>query len=786
MSVDRIANHPRQILITMICQYSACGTCPLASRCAGKCITAAAVALLTASLLPSAPMQAQTTTPRPPASDTTRDTTRDSTHDSTATRLGTVIVTGSRTPAVGRLPDMQGAFVFSGKKTELVIVDSLHANTAQDISRQILGRVPGATFSETEGSGFPSNGVGFRGLDPTQSIEVNTRQNGVNIAADLYGYPETYYTPPMEAVDHIEVIRGASSLQYGPQFGGAINYVLKDAAPNTPLTLSSQQTGASYGTFNSFNSLGGGTGPWTYYGFFQYRGERGWRPNSDFHQGTGYAKVGYQASDRLKLSADYSGSRNYIHMPGGLSDAQFAADPRASFRSRNWLESPWNILSAMADYHVSDRAQLTTTASYMLSDRSLVWRNEDGGPQALDTPDSTGQLLAREVQREGFRNFTTETRLRVDHNAFGVSNTLATGVRFFLGSMSRQGGGPGSTGSDFDLKLYGGPYEYDMGFGTRNVALYAENTVHVTDRLAITPGARYEYIYSTARGYTDIGPFPRAAKTRSYPLFGTGAQYALGGGTQLYANVTQAYRPITYDALTPFGSAAVIDPKLHDARGYNADLGWRGSAGPHGRGLSFDVGVFYLRYNDRIGQIPFVTAQGDTTAKILNVANSVHRGIESYVELDPFALTGQTSPWGSVRIFDSFAYVNARYVSGPADIKGNKVESAPPIINRAGLTYGLGTFSATLQVSHTAASFSDATNAMSSPGNPGPIGIVPAYHVIDLSASVLLAQKLRVQGGVNNLANAHYFTKRTNEYPGPGIIPSLGRSFYLGVSAELR
>ena len=48
------------------------------------------------------------------------------------------------------------------------------------------GRIPGASFSETQGAGFPSNGVGFRGLDPTQSVEMHIQQNGVSIAGDLF------------------------------------------------------------------------------------------------------------------------------------------------------------------------------------------------------------------------------------------------------------------------------------------------------------------------------------------------------------------------------------------------------------------------------------------------------------------------------------------------------------------------------------------------------------------------------------------------------------------------
>src|SRR5919198_1202639 len=108
-----------------------------------------------------------------------------------ATQLAPVVVSAGRAlHVIGHLSSVSDNVIYSGKKTEVMVMDSLHANLAQDIERQILGRIPGAHFSETAGAGFPSNGVGFRGLDPTQSVEMNTRQNGVGIAADLFGYPE--------------------------------------------------------------------------------------------------------------------------------------------------------------------------------------------------------------------------------------------------------------------------------------------------------------------------------------------------------------------------------------------------------------------------------------------------------------------------------------------------------------------------------------------------------------------------------------------------------------------
>ncbi|HKO15491.1 MAG TPA: TonB-dependent receptor [Gemmatimonadaceae bacterium] len=698
-----------------------------------------------------------------------------------AARLAPVVVSASRAlHVIGHLPAVSDNVIYSGKKTEVIVMDSLRANLAQDVERQILGRIPGAHFSETGGAGFPSNGVGFRGLDPTQSVEMNVRQNGVGIAADLFGYPETYYTPPSEALERIEVVRGASSLAFGPQFGGSVNYVVRRGHADTRPTLTTRQTAGSFGLVNSFNAIGGGTGAVTYYGFLHVRGADGWRPNSDYRQTTAYGSISVRVSDRLALGATYTRFRNRIHMAGGLSDEQFAADAAESFRSRNWLASPWNVSSARLTYAFSPRARLETTLSYLASDRHLVWRNEDGGPAAADSIDpATGTFEPREVERETFENWTSESRLRVDHQLAGRPATLATGIRAGWNRMYRFAGGPGSTGSDFDMRLYGGTWERALHFRTPSAAVFAEELVHVTDRLSVTPGVRYEYVRSTARGYTDVDS-SFAPRTLRYPLFGIGAEYLTTATTALYASAAQAYRPIVYEALTPIGSITRVDPALHAARGYTADLGWRGTLLD---ALKLDLGAFYISYNDRIGTRTGSDAAGEFT-ETTNIGKSVHRGAEAYVEVDPLRLAGAPgarAALGSVDVFSSVAYVDARYVSGP--FRGNRVEQAPAVVGRLGLTYARGPFASTLQASHTSRAFGDANNSAAATDDAA-AGPIPAYTILDYAARVGIGAAYELSFGVNNLANVRYFTKRTGEYPGPGILPGLARNVYLGVGAR--
>lgn len=683
---------------------------------------------------------------------------------------------------MGYLGEVHDGVIFAGKKTEVLILDSLDANTAQNNPRQVLGRVPGANYSETEGSGFPSNGIGFRGLNPTQSIETNTRQNGYNITSDLYGYPESYYLPALEAVNRIEVIRGASSLQYGAQFGGVINYIIRKGNTTKPFEFTTQQTGGSFGMFNSFNSVGGQAGKFNYYSYVQTQTTQGWRPNSDFRKLTGFARIEYQASDKLKIGLEYSILRNRVHMPGGFSDSLYALGNRKSYRARNWLQSPWNVIAATLDWKLSQSTSLSIKSAFNSSARDLVWRNEDGGPNAQDVVDpAINSYSNRESQHEDFQSNTTEVRLLSHYDLAKTKNTLAAGVRFFTGKMKRQGGGKGTTGSDFDFSLVEPAYEYDLHFTTINIAPFIENTFRVTDRLSITPGLRYEYIKSTVKGfnpsYDNSGAvYSDQSKDRNIFLVGVGSQFGITSTTNIYANYSQAYRPLDYSSLTPFATIATVDPNMKDSNGANFDIGYRGSVNDF---LNFDVGGFYLQYNNRVGVVERTDALGNQYPYRTNVANSVHRGLEIYMEFNPVKAFADNKNW-SLSFFNSLAIIDARYVSGEFD--GKYVEYAPTSINRFGTNLVIRKFSTTFLISNTAKSYGDAGNS-EKPSADAVAGVIPSYTVMDWSGTIRI-KNYNLKMGVNNLADQSYFTKRTDEYPGPGIIPAIGRSFYLGFGAK--
>ena len=693
--------------------------------------------------------------------------------------LKEVTVTGFKTVrGTGHMPEVKDGIIYAGKKNEVIIVDSVDANKAISNTRQILGRIPGLNIAETETGGFTANGIATRGLNPIQSIEMNTRQNGYNISADIFGYNEAYYVPPMEAVQRIEMVRGAASLQFGPQFGGLVNYVVGEVPASKPFEFTTAQTVGSYGLYNSFNAVSGQYKKLNYYAYLQYRSMDGYRPNSQQWQLSGFGKLQYKASPRFTIGAEYSLLRNKVKMPGGLTDSMFNANPKASARERNWLRSPWNIVALYANFTPSQNTVINIKTTYVFSHRSLVWRNEDGGPAALDEINPvTKQFVPREVGNEDMNNSTTELRIAQSYAAGKQQWTMAGGVRYAYAKFKRQGGGEGTTGSDFDVSITG-DWGYNLNFTSTNLAPFVENIFRIGNRLSITPGIRFEYLKSTSAGYKtndDVKLYANESRSRTFVLLGAGIEFKTSSNSNVYANISQAYRPVEYSQLEPFGITSVTDKNLKDARGYNADLGYRGTIKNY---LNFDLGVFYMAYNNRIGVLLQTDPlTGDEFSIRKNIANSVHKGIESYVEFNILKYLNPQSVYG-LSFFNSFASINATYTAG--EFKGKRVEAAAKIINRAGVIFNNKQFSTTMQINYTGDAYGDASNVKTS--NDPVAGYIPAYTVLDLSATYRI-KKYAVRAGLNNLTGKSYFTRRTDEYPGPGIIPSVGRSFYVGVSA---
>ncbi|MBD2766554.1 TonB-dependent receptor [Hymenobacter sp. BT664] len=691
------------------------------------------------------------------------------------------------------LREVEGTAIFAAKKSDVIVPDNLVANLATNNARQVYARVAGLNIWENDQGGLQLS-IGGRGLDPNRTSNFNVRQNNYDISADALGYPESYYTPPIEAIRRIQLVRGAASLQYGTQFGGLLNFELRAPEPDKTVSVVSRQTAGSYGFFNSFNSVSGTIKRLSYYTFAQYKRGDGWRPNSHFDSKTAYADVRYQFTESFKVGAQITHLDYLAQQPGGLSDAQYAADARQSNRERNWFAVDWNLFNASADWKLSPQANLNVLAFGLRATRkSLGFR-----PNQVALPDDDSYL--RDLITGDFRNYGVEARYLSRYALGQKTGVLLLGTRYYHGyNHSIQGFGPKGRGADFHFV---GPEGVtftnsfsDFEFPNQNVAVFAENIFYLSDKVSVTPGVRYEYIRTTSRGsYGNVirdnaGNIDAIRQTeeqrlspRGFVLGGIGLSYKPVETRELYGNISQNYRSITFSDMRIANPSAVIDPNLQDERGFTADLGLRGE---QGQWLTYDVSLFALQYGNRIGEVQTYDALERVLRRRGNIGRALILGVESYAEVDllragrPAAEPGR---W-SLAVLGNLALTRGRYTQSEIPgVTGKQVEFVPAVNLKAGARAGYGPFKGSVQITHLSKQYSDATNAELG-GISAVIGPIPAYSVLDVSAS-WERRWLKLEGSINNLASTIYFTRRATGYPGPGILPGDGRSFFLTVAVK--
>ena len=683
------------------------------------------------------------------------------------------------------LSDVIGTKVYAGKRTNTLTLSQNINGLSSNLGRTALAKIPGLTMWEMDGAGTQLN-IGSRGTDSHRSIEMNIRQNGYNTNSDMFGYPEDHYTVPLQGVEEIRLVRGSAALQFGPQFGGMMNYKMKEG-DTSKVFGAAEQTAGSDNFFNSFNAVGGTKGRFNYYAFYDNRHGDGWRDNAKFNYHAYYVHLGYQLTDKIRVKAEFSRMDYVQQIAGGLTDLQFEESAKQSVRSRNYFQPVINIPALILNYNISSNTYLEVTSHTLIGQRNSVqFINAPDIPDTFNT--AIGSYNPRQVDRDYYNGFTTEARLLHIYKIGNVNSVITGGLRYFHQRTKRQQKGTGTTGSDFDLTLMQ-DYGIDLRFTTDNYAAFAENIFQLTPKFSITPGVRYEMINTDLNGVINN----RTATVsylgkRNFPLFGAGLQYELTSSSQLIANISQAYRPFLYANVTPADRLDKIDPSLKDSKGYDIDLGYRGRIG---NVFQFDLDAFYLFYGNKIGLITQTDADGSSYLLTTNVGNSVAKGVEAFVELSLLKLINPTNRSGAdVRVFSSVAFDEAKYKSGiinkvgtNANIAGNYIENTPKWIVKSGLELRYKTVSTSFQYAYTSKTFNDAFNTVSS--SNGVIGLIPAYDVWDWNCSWQFSKQFHVGGSINNLTNEQYFNRRITMYPGPGILPADGRMFTISVGLDI-
>ncbi|WP_432670760.1 TonB-dependent receptor domain-containing protein [Flavobacterium sp. SM2513] len=708
----------------------------------------------------------------------------------TITNLSEVVIQNERGKLfnVNKLRDVEETAIYAGKKTEVIAVSKLTANKAVNNARQIFGQVVGLTINEGSDGGLQLS-IGGRGLNPNRTSNFNTRQNGYDISADVLGYPESYYATPTEALEEIQIVRGAASLQYGTQFGGLVNFKIKSPSKKE-MEITTRNTVGSYNLYTNFTSLSGTKGKFSYYTFFNFKQGDGFRPNSEFNSKSYFVNLNYQFNEKTSLHFDYTHFDYVAKQAGGLSDFMFNDDPNQSNRDRNWFAVNWNLYALRLKHKVSENADFSLQLFGLDASRKAVGYRSN----RVSSPDFEGTV--RDLVIGDFVNWGAEARFLQKHDFLGTNNAFLIGVKYY---QSKNAGlqGPGSSGNGPDFSLataefpsYASQSNYE--YPNLNVSLFGENIFRVSSKFSITPGFRYEKIRTQAEGYfrrinldfagnviLDERVDENNVKERDFLLLGVGLSYKLKNRLELYGNVSQNYRSVTFNDIRTVATGQVIAENITDEKGYTSDIGIRGQITDK---VSFDASVFGLFYNDKIGEYDALNPDGSAAPVRLrdNIGTALTYGFEAMVDWNlskTFFAENEQFSWN---VFTNSALTGSEYLtSDVSNIEGNEVEFVPLINFKTGTSVGYRNFMTSLQLTYVTSQFTDASNKTveTTDNEYGIFGEIPSYYVADFSASYKW-KMFKLEAGVTNFTNNNYFTRRATGYPGPGIIPSETRTFY--------
>ncbi len=684
---------------------------------------------------------------------------------------------------ITRLPEVDESYLHTGKKNEQILLAGTNANIAIKTGRQLFAKVPGMFIYDMDGSGNQLN-ISTRGLDPHRSWELNSRQNGVIINSDMYGYPASHYSPPMESFDKIELVRGAGALQYGAQFGGMINYVTRKPDTTRVFGAEASITGGSYNLSSVYMGISGTSGKFGYYGYYYHRDADGYRRSSSSKSDAAYILLQYKFSPFFTISASLGRSAYLYRLPGPLNDSMFFADPRQATRTRNYFRPDIYVPAFTADWKVSTSTQVKITASGLFGRRNSVLL--DAFATVGDTIDaSTNDYRNRQVDIDAFHSRTAEGRVIHRYRIARREVTMAAGAVYMNNDLHRRQLGKGTTGHDYDLTLVTPGFGRDMHFRSDNIALFMEHAIRLTSRLTVSPGIRWESGKSKLAGVINYYPadeLPNRIR-HDFLLPGFSAQYTLTKDNLIYGGIAGAYRPVIFKDIVPASVFERIDKELKDATGYNTELGVRGNVLQH---LQYDVSLFSMLYRNRMGTLVLQDNSGTGYTYKTNIGDSRTNGIEAFIQYK-FAV----NKYLYAGIFTSTSWMHAEYLNGTVStgsanksIRGNKVESVPTWITRNGMELMFRGFSCTVLYSYTSSTYSDALNTVT-PAVNGAKGLTPGYGIWDFNASYRSGGAYTLRVGIGNLFNKKYFTKRPAFYPGPGIWPSDGRNFYVTLGLRL-
>ena len=613
-----------------------------------------------------------------------------------------------------------------------------------------LKTVPGVNARDEEGYGAIPN-IGIRGLSPNRSTKVLILEDGAPIQPSLFLSNASYYSPPVERISSIEVLKGATGLRYGPNtIGGVINYQsktpLKDGIVKGKLGSHGYRLlELEAGTSSEQKSMGGGI-------------------NLITSEANGFRNNGYRMNDILVKGGMAIGQSQWL----GLKLTRYENEINTSYvglRPDEFIHTPTKnpapddqFLSNRTSFDINHELEIDTstklkTLMYWSQLERNFWRRDVASKtrQGTSFVDCGGTAYCVTGRNRNFDMLGIDSRLFTNYQAFGIQNESEIGVRLHSETMSNK-----TERSNAGPRARTGVITGNENNDAKAVALYLQNRFLFTDQFAVTPGVRVES-YRQNRKNEMNGVQGQANNTELVP--GIGATWQLAPELQLYSSFYKGFAPAMISAAI---SGDGVDQKLDAERSMNIEFGFRGQA----QKWTYEGAAFRMDFSNQIVNQALSGGISKT-----NGGQSLHQGAEGALG---YAIT---SAWS---VLANATYIPvAEFKGGTLGPIGNRIPYTPKLTGNLGLNYSKDGLKSFLNAYHVSSQYADSANTVQE-SNDGTKGLIPSFTTLNWSIVYSPQKDLKLFGIVRNLFDKKFISGRSPD----GIFPGAERNFEIGLAYQ--
>jgi Fe(3+) dicitrate transport protein len=639
-------------------------------------------------------------------------------------------------------------------------------------TNEALRKLAGVHVRDEEGFGLRPN-IGIRGLNPTRANKVLLLEDGILLTYAPYGDNASYYHPPIDRFERLEVFKGGTQIVYGPQtIAGAINYVTP--RPPTQPTGSATVMSGNRAYFNGHGSYGATLGRTGFLVDYMRKQGHGSRENLDFRLNDVNGKIvqGVGTGQTLTFRGNYYSEDSNVTY-SGLRQDEYLANPRGnpfgndSFYADRYGASVTHAFAASGDVAL-------TTNLYWSSFRRHWWRQSSNSAQrpndAVDPACGGMANLHTTCGNEGrlrqYYAWGVEPRVSVHHRALGVASETDFGVRAHFERQDRlqQNGDAPTARSGILVESNLRTNAAYSGFVQNKLLLGA---------WTVTPGVRLEHVrFERTNRLANAGAGVTGDTDLTRVIPGIGVSHTTGEQVTVFGGVHRGFAPPrTEDIISNTGGVIDLDPELS----WNYEAGVRSTVRP---GVSVDATFFRMDYENQI--IPASLA-GGVGATLTNGGASLHQGVELRAQIDSAPITESSH---DVYLRVAYTYVPVAQFTGErssgipgfnsVSVTGNRLPYAPKQAAVIGVGYAHTTLDVLLEAVRTSNQFGDDLNTLA-PTADGQRGLIPGHTVWNTAVNYTVARATLFLT-VKNVFDTLFIVDRTR-----GILPGSPRLVQAGV-----